>query len=63
MRTGLTTGVRTRSEGWERWWRHHKGLAWKGWFGTQSAEESLEACQAWGERFFSFYDGTEAVCA
>jgi len=44
-------------EGWERWWRHHKGLAWKGWFGTQSAEESLAACQAWGERFFSFYDG------
>ncbi len=43
--------------GWERWWRHHKGLAWKGWFGTQSAEEALAACQAWGERFFSFYDG------
>ena len=44
-------------EGWETWWRHHKGLAWKGWFGTQSAEESLAACQAWGERYFSFYDG------
>ena len=44
-------------EGWETWWRHHKGLAWKGWFGTQSAEEALEACQAWGERYFSFYDG------
>ena len=44
-------------EGWETWWRHHKGLAWKGWFGTQSAEEALVACQDWGERFFSFYDG------
>ncbi len=44
-------------EGWERWWRHHKGLAWKGWFGTHPAEQALEACQAWGERFFSFYDG------
>ncbi len=44
-------------EGWETWWRHHKGLAWKGWFGTQSAEESLAACQAWGERYFSLYDG------
>ena len=44
-------------EGWERWWRHHRGLAWKGWFGTWSAEESLADCQAWGERFFSRYDG------
>ena len=44
-------------EGWETWWRHHKGLAWKGWFGTQSAEAALAACQAWGERYFSFYDG------
>ncbi len=44
-------------EGWETWWRHHKGLAWKGWFGTQSSEESLAACQAWGERYFSIYDG------
>lgn len=44
-------------EGWETWWRHHKGLAWKGWFGTQSAEQALEACQEWGERFFSLYDG------
>ena len=43
--------------GWNRWWRHHKGLAWKGWYGTQSAEASLAACQAWGERFFSSYDG------
>ena len=44
-------------EGSETWWRHHKGLAWKGWFGTMSAEEALAACQAWGERYFSFYDG------
>ena len=44
-------------EGWETWWRHHKGLAWKGWFGTKSAEEALVACQEWGERYFSFYDG------
>ena len=44
-------------EGWETWWRHHKGLAWKGWFGTKSAEEALAACQAWCERYFSFYDG------
>ena len=44
-------------QGWETWWRHHKGLAWKGWFGTQSAEAALAACQAWGERYFSFYDG------
>ena len=43
--------------GWETWWRHHKGLAWKGWFGTKSPEESLAACQEWGERYFSFYDG------
>ena len=42
-------------EGWEFWWRYHQELAGRGWSGRKSAEESMAACQAWGERYFRFY--------
>ena len=42
-------------EGWEFWWRYHQELSGRGWSGRKSAEETLAACQAWGERYFRFY--------
>ncbi len=42
-------------EGSTFWWRYHKELAGRGWSGRMSAEESLAACQRWGERYFRFY--------
>ena len=42
-------------EGWEFWWRYHRELAGRAWSGRKSPGESLEACQAWGERYFRFY--------
>ena len=42
-------------EGSELWRRYHRELARRGWTGRMSAEDSLAACQEWGERYFRFY--------
>ena len=42
-------------EGSTLWWRYHRELARRGWSGRMSADESLAACQRWGERYFRFY--------
>ena len=42
-------------EGSTLWWRYHRELAKRGWSGRMSADESVAACQGWGERYFRFY--------
>ena len=42
---------------WREWWLQHRALGQKGWVGEQSPEESLQACQDWGVRHLSSYDG------
>ena len=44
---------------WREWWLQHRALGEKGWVGEQTAEESLQACQDWGVRHLSSYDGPQ----
>ena len=42
---------------WTEWLDGHRTLARKGWTGELTPAQVLEACQAWGVRRLSLYDG------